>query len=185
MTIQATTQTGVYDIDTAHSTVEFKVRHLGFSRVSGRFTDFSGHFKIKENDLSSIQASVEIRAASVNTGDEKRDEHLRSADFFEVDKYPTLRFDGLEVANVSDDEFRLTGSLTIRDVTRPVEVVGKHLGVATDPWGGSRMAFQGYAKINRKEFGLTWNQMLETGGVLVGESVEIHLDIQGVLRKDD
>lgn len=174
-----------FDVDPAHSTIEFKVRHLGFSKVTGRFTRFDAHFEFDPGDLESLRAEVTIDASSVDTGDAKRDEHLRSADFFEVDTYPEIRFRSSRVKDIDGRNLTLEGEMTIRDVTRTVELKGQYLGEAADPWGGRRVAFEGKTKIDRKEFGLTWNQMLETGGVLVGNDVEIMIDVQGVLRQEE
>lgn len=173
-----------FDVDASHSTVEFKVRHLGFSKVTGRFNSYDAKFELDPEDLSSLRIDAKVDAASIHTGDEKRDAHLRSADFFDVENHPHLVFESTGVKRVSGEEIIVEGNLTIRGTTRPVELQGKYLGTATDPWGGSRVAFEGTTRINREEFGLTWNQALETGGFLVGKDVEIALDVQGVARQE-
>lgn len=175
----------VFDVDAAHSTVEFKVRHLGFSRVTGRFKRFDAHFQFVPGDLSTLQAEVSIDASSVDTSDEKRDAHLRSADFFDVENHPNIRFESTGVRDISGNRITFEGNLTIRGITKRVEMKGEYLGEATDPWGGSRVAFEGSTRINRKDYGLTWNQALETGGFLVGDTVEIAIDVQGVLRQEN
>lgn len=184
MTNNVSTQVDVYDIDSSHSTIEFKVRHLGFSKVTGRFTSFAGSAEMDGEDLSTLSADVTVDASTITTGENKRDEHLRSPDFFDVESHPELTFKSTGVTNVSGHDFTLLGDFTMHGVTRPVEIRAEYLGTATDPWGGTRVGFQGRTKLNRKDFGLTWNQVLETGGVLVGEDVEISLDIQAVRRSE-
>ena len=169
-----------FAVDSAHSDVQFKVRHLGFSKVTGHFGTFEATVQMDPHDLESLQTAATIEAASVYTGDDKRDAHLRSEDFFEAETYPELTFRSTGVRSVSGDTFQLEGELTIRGVTKNVVLDGVFLGTATDPWGGERVAFEARTKINRKDFGLTWNTVLETGGVLVGEDVEIFLDVQAV-----
>lgn len=183
---ETTTAVGVqvFDVDASHSTIEFKVRHLGFSKVAGRFDNYEAWFELDPEDLSTLRINAKIDASSVHTGDEKRDAHLRSADFFDAENHPHLVFESTGVKRVTGEEIIVEGNLTIRGNTRPVELQGKYLGTATDPWGGSRVAFEGTARINREEFGLTWNQALETGGFLVGKDVEIALDVQGVARQE-
>ncbi len=172
-----------FDVDQAHSMVAFKVRHLGFSRVSGRFTEFDAHLEFIPGDLSTLEARVAIDASSVDTGDEQRDQHLRSADFFDVENHPEIRFESTGVKNISGDKLTLEGNLTIRGITRRVNMKGRYLGEATDPSGASRVAFEGSTRINRKNYGLRWNKALESGGFLVGDNVEISIDVQGVLRQ--
>jgi polyisoprenoid-binding protein YceI len=185
MNNQTQQNTTVFDIDPSHSTVEFKVRHLGFSKVTGRFTKFSGTVDMQDDDLSTLSADVTIDASSITTGDEKRDQHLRSEDFFQVDEHPELSFRAENVKDASGDSFVIVGDLTMRGITERVEIEGDFLGTATDPWGGSRVGFQGSTKVNRKNFGLNWNQALEAGGFLVGDTVEIMLDVQAVRRDED
>ncbi|MFW5955511.1 MAG: YceI family protein [Rhodothermales bacterium] len=174
-----------YDVDASHSTVEFKVRHLGFSKVTGRFTKFDASVEMEPGDLSTLQVEASVDVRSIETGDAKRDEHLRSEDFFAGETHPTMQFTSTGVTRVSGNEFTLAGDLTIRGTTRPVEIHGTYLGQATDPWGASRIAIEGTTRINREDFGLTWNQTLETGGLLVSKEVEIALEVQGVQRSED
>lgn len=169
-----------YHADPAHSSVRFKVRHLGFSKVTGRFGAFDATVRLDPGDLTTLEAEATIDAASISTGDEKRDAHLRSEDFFEVETYPELTFRSTGVRNVRGDDFELEGELTMHGVTKPVVLAGTFLGTARDPWGGERVGFEAQTTINRKDFGLNWNSVLETGGVLVGEDVEIVLDVQAV-----
>lgn len=185
MTEQTQQTMTVFDIDPSHSSVEFKVRHLGFSRVTGRFTKFSGTVSMVDNDLSTLLAEVDVDASSITTGDDKRDQHLRSEDFFQVDTHPDLTFRADSVKESSDASFVLVGDLKMRGVSERVEIKGEFLGTATDPWGKSRVGFEGSTKVNRKNFGLNWNQALETGGFLVGDNVEIVLEVQAVQRAAD
>jgi polyisoprenoid-binding protein YceI len=171
---------GTYAIDASHSRVGFAVRHLGFSRVRGHFGTFSGEVTMEPGDLGSLSASATIEAGTIGTADERRDAHLRSADFFDVENHPELTFVTTGVRAGDDGQFVLAGDLTMRGVTRPVELDAVFLGEARDPWGGERVAFEAQTKVNRKDFGLNWNAALETGGFLVGEDVEIVLEIQAV-----
>jgi polyisoprenoid-binding protein YceI len=171
---------GTYTVDPAHSRVGFAVRHLGFSKVRGHFPSFTGSLELDPSDLSTLRATATIDATSITTADEKRDEHLRSEDFFDVTEHPTLSFSALEARDAAGDSVTLVGDLTMRGVTRTVELDAVYLGEATDPWGGTRVAFEGQTTVNRKDFGLNWNAVLETGGFLVGEDVEITLEIQAV-----
>lgn len=180
ITFASATDLATFAVDPAHSDVQFKVRHLGFSKVTGSFGTFEATVQMDPDRLETLQAEAIIKTDSVYTGDEKRDAHLRSGDFFEAETYPELTFRSTGVRNVSGDKFELEGELTIRDVTKTVVLDGVFLGTARDPWGGERVAFEAQTKINRKDFGLTWNTVLETGGVLVGEDVEIMLDVQAV-----
>ena len=175
------TQTALktYVIDSSHSQVSFTVRHLGFSKVRGRFTGFEGTVRMDPANPASLEAEGTAEASSITTGESKRDEHLRSADFFAADEHPTLSFKSTG-ASASGDKLTLTGDLTIRGTTRPVELDVTFLGEATDPWGGSRVAFEAKGTINRTDFGLNWNQVLEAGGLLVSEGVEIELEVQAV-----
>jgi polyisoprenoid-binding protein YceI len=169
-----------WNIDTSHSGVSFTVRHMVFSKVRGAFLRWQGTVDFDEEDPAASQVAVRIDAASIDTREPKRDEHLRSADFFDVAAYPELTFTSTRVDKVDDERFRVTGDLTIHGVTREVVLEVDYLGGGTDPWGKRRIGFQGRAAINRKDFGLTWNQVLEAGGVLVGDKIEIALDIQAV-----
>src|SRR5687767_6423477 len=158
---------GTYAIDASHSGVEFSVRHLGLSKVRGRFPSFSGEITIAEEPTaSSVEVSIDI--ASVDTRDEGRDTHLRSADFFDAEQFPAMTFRSTGV-RPAGSEWKVDGELTIRGTTRPVVLDVEFEGSATDPWGNDRIGFSASAEVNREDFGLTWNQALETGGVLVGK----------------
>jgi polyisoprenoid-binding protein YceI len=182
-TIQTQPTTTTWQIDPSHSQVEFSVRHLMISNVRGYFTGVSGAIHLDEAGLESSSVEVEIDATSIDTRNTDRDTHLRSADFFDVDAHPTLRFQSTGVKR-KGGELEVEGELTIRGVTRPVLLHTDELGEASDPWGNQRIAFRGETKVNRKDFGLTWNQALETGGVLVGEEVRIVVEVEAVRTEE-
>ena len=169
-----------WKIDTTHSSVGFAVRHMMFAKVRGRFTGFTGSVHLDPNDLRRSKITAEIDAASIDTGVADRDAHLRSPDFFDAASFPTLRFVSTRIERIEGERYRLHGELTIRDVTRPIAIDVEYAGHAKDPWGNERAAFSASASLDRREFGLKWNQALEAGGVLVGERVEIELEIQAV-----
>jgi len=170
-----------YALDKAHSEAAFQVRHL-VTRVRGRFTDFDGLVEFDEQNPERSTVTVTIQAKSVDTGDATRDNHLRSADFFDAEKFPTLTFRSTKVTKTRGSTFDVAGDLTIRDVTKPVTLAMTFLGKATDPWGNERLGFEGDVKISRKEYGLKWNATLETGGFLVGDEVKITLEVQAVAK---
>lgn len=167
-----------WNLDTAHSGIHFSVRHMVFAKVRGRFATWSGAIEAGE-DLTRAKVTAEIDAASIDTGESDRDKHLRSADFFDVEHYPKLTFTSTRVERDGDD-YTLVGDLTIRDVTKEVKLAVESGGQAKDPWGNQRMAFTAKTSIDRKDFGLKWNQVLEAGGVLVGEKIDIELEVQAV-----
>lgn len=173
-----------YAIDPSHSRMGFTVRHMGFTKVRGSFEQFEGVVRMVPGDLSTIEAEATIQAQSITTNEARRDEHLRSADFFEVERYPTITFKSTEVRDISDDSFTLVGEFTMHGVTKTVELEGTYLGEGTDPWGGTRIALEARTTVNRKEYGLNWNAVLETGGVLVSEKVDIELEIQAVQQQE-
>ena len=177
----ATTTTAVstWKIDPAHSSAEFKVKHMMISNVKGKFHGISGVLTYNETDLtkSSVQATVDL--SSLSTGDEQRDGHLKSPDFFEIEKYPTMTFKSTEVRKTGTTEFAVVGELNLHGVTRNVSFAVEELSTpGKDPYGNIRIGLEATTRINRKDFGLTWNSALETGGVLVGEDVLITLDVQ-------
>jgi polyisoprenoid-binding protein YceI len=169
-------------IDPAHSVVELAVKHMMFSTVKGRFANVAGTIVLNEADLSASSVSAEIDASSIDTGEAQRDGHLRSGDFLDVEAYPTITFRSTGVVPRGRDRFILVGELTIRGVTQEVSLEAELVGKGTDPWGGQRAGFAASTAINRKEFGLTWNQALEAGGVLVSDQVKINLEIQATLQ---
>lgn len=168
---------GTWKIDPAHSGVEFIVTHLMISKVRGRFSDISGTVETDGTPEGS-RIEVEIGTASITTNDSGRDTHLRSADFFDVEKYPKIRFVSTGVKSRSDTEFGVSGDLTIRGVTRPVELKVEREGMGRDPWGNDRAGFSGSLRIDRRDFGLTWNQALEAGGVMVSNEVKLTIDVE-------
>jgi polyisoprenoid-binding protein YceI len=172
--------TNNWNIDTVHSGINFSVRHMVVSKVRGRFGKFSGELAIDDDDLTRSSVNVAIEAASIDTGNAQRDGHLRSADFFDVEAFPELRFRSTRIDKRGDDRYAVVGQLTIRDVTREVSLDVEFGGRARDPWGNERVGFVATASVDRKEFGLRWNQALETGGVLVGDRIDIELELQGV-----
>lgn len=174
-----TPNTGTWVIDASHSSVGFVAKHLMVSRVRGQFRDFSGTIQIGD-PVKDSRIEVEIKAASIESGDPKRDEHLMSDDFLSVGNYPVLTFVSTKVERTDAESGKLTGDLTIRGVTRPVTLDVDLLGTASDPWGETRAIFSATTKINREDFGLTWNMALEAGGVLVSKEVTIELEITAV-----
>jgi len=177
--VTTTTGTRTYKIDKSHSEAIFQVRHL-VTKVRGRFTDFEG--AIEYNDADPQQSSVHftINATSIDTAEPDRDKHLRSADFFEVDKYSQITFVSKRIARRGTETYDVTGDLTMHGVTKEVVLPVAHLGKAKDPWGNERLGFEAETTINRKDFGLHWNAALETGGFLVGDDVKISLQVQAV-----
>ena len=173
-----------WNIDPDHSNVGFKVRHLMVSNVKGNFEKHSGVLDLNEKDITRSKVSVTIDTASVNTSVAKRDEHLRSADFFDVAKYPTMTFTSRKVAKAGNGKLKVTGDLTLHGITRQVVLnVEGPAKESKDPWGNLRTGVNAAAKINRKDFGLVYNAALETGGVAVGEEVDISLEIEMIKAK--
>jgi len=172
-----------WEIDPAHSNVSFAVRHMMVSNVRGEFTKLAGGLDVVGSDPATAKVSVTIEAASVNTREPKRDDHLRSADFFDVAKFPTLTFVSKKIASAGDGRLKMTGDLTIHGVTREVTFdVDSLTPPMKDPWGGTRAGAHATATINRKDFGLVWNKALEAGGVLVGEDVTITIEVELVKK---
>lgn len=171
----------VYAIDPDHTTVSFKIRHL-FTKVEGTFNEFEGAFTYVPGDPPQWKTNATIQAASIDTRVEKRDQHLRSKDFFSVERYPTLTFVSTEIADVTPTSAKLHGDLTIHGVTKPVVFDLAIHGEGKDPWGNIRSGFTATTTINRKDFGLTWNEILETGQFLVGDDVEITLEVEGIAK---
>jgi polyisoprenoid-binding protein YceI len=169
-----------WNIDATHSAVEFKVRHLMISNVKGHFNKVTGTLTLDESNLANSSVVAEIDVASIDTRDAQRDGHLKSADFFDVEKFPTMSFKSTSVS-AGTGEGSVTGNLTIRDVTKPVTFAVEGPTASTqDPWGNTRVGVTATAKISRKEFGLVWNAALESGGVMVGDEVTITMEIEFV-----
>jgi polyisoprenoid-binding protein YceI len=167
-------------IDSSHSGIHFSVRHLVIAKVRGQFSRWTGALETPGSDFARASLDVVIDASSIDTGVADRDAHLRSADFFDVERYPDITFKSTSVTPTAADRLRVDGALTIKGVTRPVTLDVEILGQAKDPWGNERAAFSATTSIDRREFGLTWNQVLETGGVMVGERIDIAIDIEAV-----
>ena len=172
--------TTTWNLDAAHSEILFSVKHLMISNVKGSFTDATATIKSNGNDFSNASVSATIDTASINTKNTDRDNHLRNADFFDADNFAHIQFKGNDFKAIDEENFELTGDLTIKEVTKPITLKVELGGVNTDPWGNVKAGFSFAGKINRKDFGLTWNAALETGGVLVGDDVNITLDVQFV-----
>jgi polyisoprenoid-binding protein YceI len=172
---------GEYVLDASHSHVGFSVRHLMVSKTKGRFAEVSGTIHIAADPLESA-VEVDIPVASIDTRDETRDGHLRSADFFDADNHPSLHYRSTKVTPAGDRRWNVEGELTVRGVTRPVPLEVTFEGGAKDPWGSHRIGFTAHAELDREDFGLTWNQTLETGGVLVGKQVRIDIEAEAVLQ---
>jgi len=169
-----------WNIDPTHSQVGFSVRHMMFTDVKGTFNTLEGAVHLDEGNLGGSSVEVSIDAASIDTRNADRDNHLRSGDFFDVETFPTLTFKSTSVEG-SGDQFRVVGDLTVRGVTKQVTLDAERLGTGKDPWGNQRAGFRGETRISRKDFGLTWNAALETGGVLVGDDIQIVMELQTVL----
>lgn len=167
-----------WTIDPAHTSVEFAVKHLMITTVKGRFTGVSGTVRTDDANAAAGEADVAIDAATIDTREPQRDAHLRSADFLDTDTFPTLTFRSTRLFDLSAGSFKLAGQLTIHGVTRDVVLDVTSEGRTKDPWGGERAGFTATTRINRSDFGLRWNQALETGGLLVGEEVKISLDVE-------
>src|SRR5687768_17908240 len=170
-----------WEIDSSHSGIHFSVRHLVIAKVRGQFSRWTGTLQVPaDRDFTRASLDVVIDASSIDTGVADRDAHLRSADFFDVERYPEITFKSTTVTQTAADRLRVNGALTIKDVTRDVVLDVEVLGQAKDPWGNERAAFSATTSIDRREFGLTWNQVLETGGVMVGDRIDITIDIEAV-----
>ena len=172
------TQETKWVIDPTHSKVGFKVKHLMISNVQGNFKEFDGAVATEGDDFSTAQISFSLNSASIDTEMIDRDAHLKSPDFFDAEKYPTINFSGKSMKDLGDDLYELAGELTIKEVTKSVILTVEFGGIMTDPWGNTKAGFSLSGKINRKDWGLNWNAALEAGGVLVGEDVKIAGDIE-------
>ncbi|MGI2328844.1 YceI family protein [Planococcus sp. YIM B11945] len=166
-----------WTVDAAHSEVGFSVKHMMISKVKGSFAAFEATVEANEEDLQGALIDFKIDVTSINTNNADRDAHLRSADFFDAEQFPYITFKANEIVK-KGDEYELTGDLTMKGVTRPATFEVEYGGKGTNPWGAEVVAFSAEGKVNRKDFGLTWNQSLETGGVLVGEDIKISLELE-------
>ena len=176
-----TTQT--WQIDSAHSGIHFSVRHLVIAKVRGQFSRWTGALTVPDGDFAQAIVDVKIDATSIETGVADRDTHLKSSDFFDVEKFPELTFRSRRIEPKGGDRFALTGDLTIRGISREVILDVESAGQTKDPWGNVRAGFAGKTAVDRKEFGLTWNQVLEAGGVMVGDKVEIEIEVEAVRQE--
>lgn len=166
-----------WNVDASHSSIGFSVKHMMVSKVRGSFSNYSADIEANETDLTGANIAFNIQVASINTGSEDRDNHLRSADFFDAETYPEIKFVATSITKKGDD-YSIAGDLTIKDATKPVVFEAEYGGKGTNPWGVEVVAFEAEATINREDFGLTWNAALETGGVLVGKDIKITLDFE-------
>ena len=169
-----------WNIDTAHSGVNFTIRYLMVSKVHGRFGNFSGSLDLDVDDITRSVVEASIDTSSIDTGAPQRDAHLRGPDFFDAEMFPAIRFRSTRIEKGEDNRYRVIGALFMRGVTRQITLDVEYGGRAKDPWGKERVGFFARVALDRKDFGLVWNQTLETGGVLVGDRVDIELDVQGV-----
>jgi len=184
LSIPAAASAATYELDPAHSSAQFAVKHMMVSTVRGEFSKLSGSVTIDDKALEKASIEATIATATINTREPKRDGHLRSADFFDVEKYPSITFKSTEVKKISDGKYKASGSLTMHGVTKPVVLDVESPGLEVkDPGGKMRRGAVATTKINRKDFGLNWNKALEAGGVLVGDTVQVTLDLS-LVRKD-
>ena len=172
--------TGDYTIDPAHSTLGFVARHAMVTNVKGKFNDFTGTLHLDGTDPSQSTASLDVTMDSIDTGSADRDGHLKSSDFFKTDEFPAMTFRSTKAEALGDEDYRITGDLTILGVTKPLTIDLEFNGAAKDPFGNERVGFEGKAEILRSEWGLTWNAALETGGVLVSDKIKLNFDISAI-----
>lgn len=168
----------IWNVDASHTGVGFSVKHMMVSKVRGRFTGVEGTVDGNPEDLTTAQINFKIDATTIHTNSEDRDNHLRSADFFDTETYPSITFVSTDIVKTKENKYDVTGDMTIKDVTKKVTFEAEYEGTGKNPWGVDVAAFEVEGKISRKEFGLTWNQALETGGVLVGDDIKITIDLQ-------
>ena len=169
-----------YKIDAAHSDIMFKVKHLMISTATGLFKKFDATLDINEEDFSQAKVTFEADVDSVDTKNEQRDAHLKSDDFFNAEQFPKMTFKSTKIEKAGDNEYKLTGDLTIRDITKPVELKVEYNGSTKDPWGQERMGFEVSGKINRKEYGLKWSAVTEAGGLVVSDDVRLAMNVEMV-----
>ena len=172
-----------YTVDADHSEIGFKVRHMGISSVAGRFLKVDGSFSFDPKNIAASKAQATIAADSVDTQQTKRDDHLRTPDFFDTKSHPQITFVSKEIKDVDGTSFKVLGDLTIRGQTKPVVLDATYNGTTIDPWGNERVGFEAEAKIDRKDWGITWNKLLDSGGLVVGNEVKIVLQVEGVRKK--
>jgi polyisoprenoid-binding protein YceI len=182
----ATAEVMTYTVDKAHSTVGFKIRHL-LSKTSGRFHDYEGTIKLDPEKRESVEVTGTIQVTSIDTDEDDRDEHLRNEDFFNVAKFPTITFKASKLTDVNEDRTsgKLAGEMTMHGVTKPIVLDVSWYGTVTDPWGNKKAGFSGVTTVNRKDFGIIWNKALDAGGVVLGEDVEVSIEIEADLVEAD
>ncbi|PKO06746.1 MAG: polyisoprenoid-binding protein [Chloroflexi bacterium HGW-Chloroflexi-3] len=173
-----------WQIDPAHSLIEFTVTHMMIAKVRGRFNNFSGLVELNESQPEKTSVTVEIDVESIDTRQQQRDDHLRSADFFNIAESPKMKFVGTNVNVIDNKHAKLNGELTIKDITKPVTLNVEFNGISKSPWGSTSAGFSATTKINRKDWALTWNQSLETGGVLVGDEISVNIEIELIKQED-
>lgn len=174
---------GTYVLDKSHCNIGFSVKHLVISNVKGKFDDFEGSFDFDETKKNINSAQAVIKVASINTGDPKRDDHLRSPDFFNAEQFPEVTFALKGSRSLGGGKMQVSGDLTLHGVTKAVTLTGEFLGTANDPWGNKRAGFTAEGEIVRADYGMVWNKLLDGGGVVVGEKVKLQLEIEGILKK--
>ena len=172
--------TGTYTLDVAHTRIGFSARHAMVTKVRGAFNDFEGQIVVDGDNPSASSAQITIKTESIDTRNEQRNGHIRNGDFLEVDKYPEIRFVSTAVEQLNDERFRLTGDLTIKETTKPISIDFTFEGAVVDPFGASRVGFEGSVTINRKDWGVNWNVALEAGGVLVSEKVNLEFEVSAI-----
>ena len=176
---------GDWDLDPAHTRIGFSARHAMVTTVRGSFNDVTGRFYADLDDMSKSYAEVVLKTASVDTRSQQRDDHLRSADFFDVEKWPEIRFESTQIEEVEERAYMVSGNLTIRDITKPVTIPLELMGVETDAAGALRAGFEGSRRINRRDYGLEWNMPLDSGGMLVSEKISLEFEISAIKRGTD
>ncbi|MFE2043316.1 YceI family protein [Streptomyces sp. NPDC059477] len=172
--------TGEYTLDPAHTTIGFTARHAMVTNVKGKFLDFTGTLHLDGDDPAKSTAAIDVKMESVDTGNPDRDGHLKSSDFFKIDEFPTMTFRSTRAEAVGDDDYRITGDLSVLGVTKPITIDLEFNGAAKDPFGNERVGFEGKTEIKRSEWGLTWNAALETGGFLVSDKIKLNFDISAI-----
>jgi polyisoprenoid-binding protein YceI len=174
-TVQAQTK---WAIDASHSNIQFSVSHMVVAEVSGRFGEFSGTVITTKDDFTDAKGEVTIKTASVNTDNAKRDEHLKSDDFFDALKYPEIKFISKSVAKAADDSYLVEGELTMKGITKPIKLEAVYKGQIKDPWGGTRAGWKAKSSLDRFDYGLTWNKLIESGGLVVGRTIELNFNVE-------
>jgi polyisoprenoid-binding protein YceI len=180
MSVLATLPAGTYNIDASHSRVGFSARHAMVTKVRGSFNDYTGSAVVADGAAT---LSIDINVASIDTRSADRDGHLQSPDFFDVANFPKVSFKSTSIADSGSDKISVTGDLTVKDVTKSITIDFEYTGTATDPFGNARYGFEGESEINRKDYGLTWNAALETGGILVSENIKLEFEISTIFAK--